>query len=107
MDLEKIELLPFTDEELKQLNLTKEELDILEYASAYSQTVDMIPDDIDAFTEKIEENFGNGDDPMESIQKLTDLCDTDPEFVNQMIALQEVFSAVKPYPEEEISESRK
>ena len=107
MELKEIELLPFTDEELKKLNLTKEELDILEYASAYSQTVEMIPEDMEEFSNKIEENFGSGDDPIESIQKLTDLCDTDPEFVNQMIAMQEVFSAVKPYPEEEISETEK
>jgi DNA repair ATPase RecN len=107
MELKEIELLPFTDEELEKLNLTKEELDILEYASAYSQTVDMIPEDLDAFSNKIEETFGSGDDPMASIQKLTDLCETDPEFVNQMIAMQEVFSAVKPYPMEEISETEK
>lgn len=106
-----ISLLPFTEEELKELNLTPEELDILEYASAYSQTVDMLPDDITELTDKIDETFKT--DPKLSdeevfnsnIQKLSDLCDTDPEFVNQMIALQEVFSAIKPVPKEEENDS--
>jgi len=93
--------LPFTEEELKELNLTPEELDILEYAGAYAQTVELLPDDFDAFTEKIGETFSDVNTPDGAIEKITDLCESDPEFVSQMIAFQEVISAVKPYQEEE------
>ena len=99
--------LPFTDEELEQLNFTPEELDILETASAYSQTEEMIPDDTESFIKKINENFSDSDDSNATMQKLTDLCSSDPDFVNQMIALQEVYSAIKIYEDEEQSENRK
>lgn len=108
-----VSLLPFTEEELKEMNLTPEELDILEYASAYSQTVDMLPDDITELTDKIEETFKTDENanlsPEEEfnskIQQLSKLCDTDPEFVNQMIALQEVFAAMRPDTQEEENDS--
>ena len=99
--------LPFTDEELKELNLTPEELDILEYASAYAQTVEMIPDDYDFFEQKLDNTFEDTKNPDEVIERITDLCETDPDFVNQMIAFQEVFSAVRPYQEEEDSRTGK
>lgn len=102
--------LPFTDEELRELNFTQEELDILESASAYSQTVDMLPDndqDVQEFIQKIDDNFSEDDNPDVTLQKLTDLCKTDPDFINQMIALQEVYGSVRFYPEEEDSENEK
>lgn len=107
MENENKTFLPFTEEELKELNFTPEELETLEGASAYSETVDMLPDDPDAFIKKIEETFSDDDNEDTTLQKLTDLCKTDPDFVNQMIALQEVYGAVKLYPEEEDSEIEK
>ena len=107
MNNETKSFLPFTEEELEQLNFIPEELEILETASAYSQTEEMIPDDADEFIKKIESTFNDEDSSDETMQKLTDLCKTDPEFVNQMIALQEVYSAVKIYEDEEASENRK
>ena len=71
------------------------------------KTEEMIPDDADEFIKKIESTFNDEDSSDETMQKLTDLCKTDPEFVNQMIALQEVYSAVKIYEDEEASENRK
>ena len=101
--LKDFQFLPFTEDEIKELNLTKEEIDILEYASAYSQTAELLPDDFDAFEEKLGNSFNDLNTPDEVIERITDLCETDPEFVNQMIAFQEVMSAVKPYQEEEDS----
>ena len=107
MNNETKSFLPFTEEELKELNFTPEELEILETASAFVETEEMIPDDADEFIKKIENTFSDTDTSDETFQKLTDLCKTDPEFVNQMIALQEDYGAVKIYDDEEVSENRK
>ncbi len=96
-----ISFLPFTEEELKELNLTPEELDILEYASAYSQTAELLPDDFDAFEQKLGDTFNDLNTPEAVTEKITDLIENDPDFVTQMIAFQEVISTVKPYQEEE------
>jgi len=101
VDPKDFEFLPFTDEELKELNLTPEEIDILEYASAYSQTAELLPDDFDAFEEKINNTFNDLNTPEAVTEKIADLIEKDPEFVTQMIAFQEIMTAVKPYQEEE------
>ena len=106
METEKNSFLPFTEEELKKLNFTPEELEILEDASAYSQTVDMIPEDFDTFANKVNDTFSDEDDANKTFEKIGNLCSTDQDFINQMIALQEVYSAVKIYNEED-SESEK
>jgi len=97
------QFLPFTEEELKELNLTPEELDILDYASAYSQTAELLPDDFDTFENKLDETFNDLGTPDAVVEKLIDVCDKEPEFFAQMIALQEIMSAVKPYQEEDDS----
>jgi len=97
------QFLPFTEEELKELNLSPEELDVLEWASAYSQTAELLPDDFDAFQNKLDESFNDKKTPEAVMDKITDLIETDPEFVNQMMAFQEIMTSVKPYQEEEDS----
>ena len=99
--------LSLTEEELKELNFTPEELQILEDAGAYAQTIDMFPEDFDAFQNQLDSTFSQEDDPEVTLQKLADLCQTDPDFVNQMLAIQEVFSSAKYYPDEEDSETEK
>lgn len=93
--------LPFTDEELKQLNFTPEELEILESASAYSETVDMLPEDPDDLIEKVEANFSDNMTADEVFEKLGALCESDPDFIAQLIASQELLTDCKPYSEDE------
>ena len=90
--------LPFTDEELKQLNFTQEELDILEAASAYSAFVDELPENPDEIVQKLDKYFADSDkkDPGETIEKIGKLCETDPEFISQLVATQEILSDVRP-----------
>lgn len=104
MEDDKETFLPFTEEELKQLNFTPEELEILETASAYSQTTQMLPDDEDALLKKIDETFSEDAPSDDTMQKIVDLCSTDPEFINQLIAVQEVLSASQAVENEEDSD---
>lgn len=107
MNNETESFLPFTEEELEQLNFTPEELEILESASAYAKTESLLPEDMDGFIQKIDESFDDSANPDVTFQKLADLCTTDPDFVSQLLAFQEVYSAVKVYDDEEVSENRK
>ena len=93
--------LPFTEEELKQLNFTPEELDILESASAYSQTADMLPDDPEDMLSKVETNFSENMTSDEVFQKLGELCESDPDFITELIASQELLTDSKPYIDDE------
>lgn len=96
--------LPFTEEELKQLNFTQEELDILEAASAYSAYVDELPESPDGIIAKLDEYFAGTEDnkdPGETIEKIGKLCETDPEFITHLIVAQEVLSELKPEQETE------
>ena len=89
--------LPFTEEELKQLNFTQEELDILEAASAYSAYVDELPESPDGMVAKLDEYFAGSEnsDPGETIEKLGRLCETDPEFITQLVIAQEVLAELR------------
>ena len=90
-------LLPFTEEELKELNFTEEELAILEAASAYTDMASELMD-ADELVAKMEDCFGNlsQTDPNETFEKLGELCKTDPEFITQLVLAQEVLSEVRP-----------
>jgi hypothetical protein len=98
MDNENKSFLPFTEEELEYLNFTPEELEILEDASAFSQTAKMLPEDPDELIKKVEANFREGDDVTfeEVFEKLGSLCETDPDFITQLIATQELLTACRP-----------
>lgn len=105
MDNENKSFLPFTEEELKELNFTPEELEILESASAYTQMYDMLPEDPDELIKKVEENFKEGDDVTfdEVFETLGSLCETDPDFITQLVATQELLTACRP--DDEYSEN--
>lgn len=96
--------LPFTEDELEKLNFTPEELEILESASAYTQTVDMLPDDPNYLVEKVETNFPENMTADEVFEKLGSLCESDPDFITQLIASQELLTDCKPYSEDEEQE---
>lgn len=103
MDDEKESFLPFTEEELKILNFTPEELEILEDASAFSETAKLLPDDTDELMDKVEANFREGDDVTfdEVFEKLGELCESDPDFITQLVAAQELLTACRPDDEYE------
>ena len=95
--------LPFTEEELEILNFTPEELEILESASAFSQTADMLPENPDEMMEKVGEHFREGEDVTfdEVFETLGTLCETDPDFITQLIATQELLSECRPEADNE------
>ena len=90
-------LLPFTEEELKELNFTEEELAILEAASAYSELADELMD-ADELVAKMDDIFGDlaNTDPNDTFEKIGKLCETDPEFITQLVLAQEILSDVRP-----------
>ncbi len=81
------EFLPFTEEELKKLNFTQEELDILADAEGYAQTADLLPEDIDPILDRIDKEFPNGKDFDGTFKRLAELAKNDPKFYAQVIAL--------------------
>jgi len=81
------EFLPFTEEELKKLNFTQEELDILADAEGYAQTADLLPEDIDPILDRIDKEFPNGKDFDGTFKRLAELAKKDPKFYAQVIAL--------------------
>lgn len=91
---EKIEQNLFTEEELKILNFSDEELDLLLEADATVKTFDMISGDVEKIFKRIDKEFPN--DGVKTLEKFTELCKTDPKFITQLIAMNEVFSEVKP-----------
>lgn len=93
--------LPFTEEELKQLNLTEEELNILEDASAISETLDMLPDDPDKFLDRVDKEFPYND-PNQVFQKLADLAKKDPAFVNELIAVVDLTGRAREVEEPQV-----
>ena len=90
--------MPFTEEELKKLNFTQEELDILEAASMYTFYADELPEEPDEMLSKLDEHFGNleNQEPGVTFEKIGKLCETDPEFITQLIVAQEVLSDLRP-----------
>lgn len=81
------EFLPFTEEEIKKLKFTQEELDILADAESYAQTADILPEDIDPILDRIDKEFPNGKDFDGTFKKLAELAEKDPKFYAQVLAL--------------------
>lgn len=81
------EFLPFTEEELKKLNFTQEELDILADAEAYTKTAELLPEDIDPILDRIDKEFPNGKDFDGTFKKLDEIAKSDPKFYTQIVAL--------------------
>lgn len=89
----------FTEEELKKLNLTPEELANLEAADAFCDTAELLPDDekgMDAFFDKIEKTFPN--DFQGAFEKLGEVAQKDPAFFRQLLALNSILNDVEEVP---------
>ena len=85
IDLTESPRYPLTDEEfdiLKANGMSDKDIAVLKEAFAVSQTVDMIPDNVDAFLNKVEKYFP--DDAGETLKKVLDLPKTDPKFYQQL-----------------------
>ena len=78
----------FNDEQIKELKedgLTDEQIEILGDAFALKETVDMLPDDIEAFVRKYESRVPG--DAANGMRATFELAQTDPEFFQQIVAL--------------------
>lgn len=75
----------FSEEELINDGLTPEEAEMFAETLALSETINMIPDDIDGFLKKCEEKIPAG--TTEGMKAIFDYADTDPEFFKQLMAL--------------------
>lgn len=98
---QKIENDFFTEEELKILNFSAEELDLILDADATAKTAEMIPEDISKIIKRIDKEFPN--DVNGTFEKLAQLCKSDPKFITQLMAITEVCSEVKPEVKAEAS----
>ena len=94
MEEEKKSLLPFTEEELRELNFTPEELAILEAASSASELVQVLPEDPEEFVKEVEEKFNFEDemDQQDVFDRIGNVMQNDPDFIMQVIASQELMS---------------
>lgn len=93
------EFLPFTKEELKELNFTPEELEVIMSAEAATQTLDLLPENPDQLLDKIDKEFPKGQDPNETLTKLAKLAETNPQLYAQVLSLTELTGScaeVKP-----------
>ena len=92
----------FTEEELKALNLTAEELSILQAGVAEADTADMLPEsekDADKLFAKIEKTIPNTSDMKEGFEKLIEIVKKDPKFLEQILTLYNLVNSVEVLPE--------
>lgn len=78
----------FTESQRKEFiedGLSDEEIDTLENALAMSETIDLLPDDIEAFIKEYESKIP--DDTMGGIKAILFAAEKDPKFFNQLMAL--------------------
>ena len=83
----------FSEEEIREFKedgLTDEEIELLEDSLALSQTIDMLPDNIESFVREYEQKVPSGKN--QGIREFFELAIKDPEFFNKMIALEIAFS---------------
>ncbi len=86
----------FNEKELNKLGFSEEEIEILGDAEAYVDTIDLIPDDIDKFMDKLEKTFPNDYKNADAtIEKMDKVAQKDPEFMKQLIALVFAYNDVK------------
>ncbi len=92
--VENVGELPFTPEELALLNFSQEELEVLLDAESLRQTVDMLPEEPDAILSRLDKDVPA--DIEGAFNKMTELSKTDPEYVKQLVAMNEIFGDVRP-----------
>ncbi len=71
--------------EFKEDGLTDEEIELLEDTFALSQTVDLLPDNIESFIREYEQKVPSGKN--HGVREVFELAHKDPEFFKKMIAL--------------------
>ena len=80
-------------EKLKQRGMSAEEIENLKTSLSLVEEADKLPDDITALLERIE-NYFPKDDVGATVEMLFELTEKDPDFFNQIIALQAVIGVV-------------
>ena len=91
----------FTEKELKELDFTPEEIEILETAEAICMANDVMPDsekDMDAFFDKFDATFPPSADFEGTFKKFMNLQNTDPKFLQQIIAMSALLDTVEEVP---------
>lgn len=91
----------FTEEEIKVLNLTQEELSILQAAMADADTVNKLPDsekEEDKLFAKIEKKIPNTSDMKEGFEKIIEVSKKEPDFLEQILTLYTVVNSVEELP---------
>lgn len=84
----------FSEEQIKELKndgLTDEEIEAFEDAFALKETVDMLPENIEEFIKEYESKIP--DDAVQGMKATFELAQKDPEFFNQMMALNIVMAS--------------
>lgn len=77
----------FSDEEIKELQISEDELAMIEHAQAAVDTINILPENSSALIEKIQKLFGNEPTQEEIEAKVKELSKSDPEFLKQLISL--------------------
>lgn len=86
-------------EKLKTYGMTEDDIEELKMSLTLVEAGEAVPEDIDGLLKRIEEYFPS-DDPQKTIQMFFELPEKDPEFFNQILALQ-TFVGVVDSPIEE------
>lgn len=94
--LDKNEFMPLTEEEIKEIGFTPEELEIIRNAEAMAQTIDILPEEPDELYAKMEKLFPGNDNLDQVFEKLAGLEKNNPELLVQMVALSEATNSAKP-----------
>ena len=76
--------------EFKEDGLTDEEIELLEDTFALSQTVEMLPDNIESFIREYEQKVPSGKN--HGVREFFELAYKDPEFFKKMIAMDIAFA---------------
>jgi len=91
----------FTEEDYKKLKkdgLSDEDINNLKYVLGVSDLADQLPEDIDAFLQKVQNYFP--DDGVEALKMYFELPKKDPEFFKQLITWQEFMGSTETPIEE-------
>ncbi|MBR3885067.1 MAG: hypothetical protein IKJ33_01180 [Clostridia bacterium] len=78
----------FSEEEIREFKedgLTDEQIEMLDQAMAWKETVDLLPDDIESFIRKYEQKIP--EDAIEGMRETFALAQSEPEFFKQIVAL--------------------
>lgn len=92
----------FTEEEIKLLNISDEEMDTFQKAQAIVDTVALLPDsekEQEKLFAKIDKLIPDTSDLKEGLEKLVEIIKDDPKFGEQLMALFVLVNSAKDEPE--------